>query len=103
MNETPIPSPAPTSISGQRYQELRSEQNLPIGLLAGIFAALIGAIAWAIVTVTTEYQIGYMAIAVGFIVGYAVRLGKGLDKIFGISGAILALFGCILGNIFSIV
>jgi len=100
------PKPAPPTkivVSAERYQQLRSEQNLPIALLAGTVAAIVSAIAWAAVTVTTEFQIGYMAIAVGFIVGYAVRLGKGIDKIFGISGTILALLGCALGNAFSIV
>ncbi len=48
------------------------------------------------------YQIGYMAIAVGFVVGFAIRFaGKGIDKVFGVTGAILALFGCLTGNFFS--
>lgn len=45
-----------------------------------------------------------MAIAVGFIVGYSVRyLGKGIDQVYGIMGAGLALLGCLLGNFFSLV
>lgn len=40
-----------------------------------------------------------MAVGIGFIVGVSVRyLGKGLTKSFGISGGLLALFGCLLGN-----
>ena len=65
--------------------------------LAGLAAAFVGAIAWAIVTVTTKYQLGIMAIAVGLLVGLALRLGNG-GKAFGILGACLALFGCVLGN-----
>lgn len=43
-----------------------------------------------------------MAVGVGFLVGYAVRiLGKGVSNIFGVVGALCALTGCILGNIFS--
>ncbi|MEY2440059.1 MAG: hypothetical protein QOI34_1444 [Verrucomicrobiota bacterium] len=91
------------SIPRERYDQLRSEQNLPLALLAGIGAAFIGAAVWATVTVMTEFQIGYMAIAVGFIVGYAVRLGRGIEKIFGIIGGIFALFGCALGNVFSLI
>jgi hypothetical protein len=79
------------------------KQNFPIALGAGIAAAIIGAIAWAIVTVTTEYQIGYMAIGVGFMVGFAVRLGHGRDNVFAVSGAVLALIGCLLGNFLSMV
>ena len=40
---------------------LKDRQNLPLGLLAGLGAALGGAVLWAVITVATEYQIGYMA------------------------------------------
>jgi hypothetical protein len=43
-----------------------------------------------------------MAVGVGILVGYAVRrFGQGVDLSFGISGAALALAGCIMGNIFA--
>lgn len=84
-------------------RKLKDEQNLPYGLIGGLIAALIGAGLWALLTALTKYQIGFMAIGVGFIVGYAIRFfGKGIDKIFGISGAVLALLGCVLGNFFTI-
>jgi hypothetical protein len=78
------------------------EKKLFLGALAGVAAAIIGAVAWAIVTVSTGYQIGLMAIAVGALVGFALRIGNG-GKAFGILGAFLALFGCVLGNYFSII
>lgn len=78
------------------------EKKLFLGGLAGLAAAIIGAIAWAIVTVSTKYQIGFMAVAVGALVGFALRIGNG-GKAFGILGAFLALFGCVLGNYFSII
>lgn len=69
---------------------------------AGAAAALIGAVIWAVVTVTTKFQIGWMAVGVGFIVGYAVRtVGRGSTPIFGVAGAILALMGCLMGNLLS--
>ena len=85
------------------FQErLRSEQNLVAGLAAGFVAMVVSAILWAAVTIGTGYQIGYMAIAVGLLVGFSVRyLGKGVDSIFGYSGALLALLGCLLGNALS--
>ena len=44
-----------------------------------------------------------MAIGVGFLVAYAVRLaGKGIDQIFGVVGAILALVGCLVGNLLAV-
>jgi len=81
-------------------EALRSEQNLVNGTLAGLAASLAGAGIWAAVTIVTEYQIGWIAIGIGFVVGYAVRLaGKGLDQTFGIVGGALALVGCALGNV----
>lgn len=86
----------------REMEQLKLQQNLPFGIVAGLVAAFVMALLWSIITVITMYQIGYMAIAVGFAVGFAVRFaGKGIDKIFGIIGAALAFFGCILGNFFS--
>lgn len=83
---------------------LKSEENLPMGIIAGLVACLVGAAVWALVSVSTGYQIGYMAIGMGFLVGYAVRIGgKGISSIFGVAGALLALLGCILGDYFSII
>jgi hypothetical protein len=83
--------------------KLEAEQNLPVGILAGMVAALIGAGVWAGVTVATGYQIGYLAIGVGFLVGVAVRIfGKGVTTPFAVAGCVLALAGCALGNVLSI-
>lgn len=103
MDQQPAVPKAAISISRERYERLRAEQSLFIAFLAGFAAAIVGAIAWAAITITTEFQIGFMAIAVGFLVGFAVRLGNGIDKIFGILGAVLSLFGCVLGNVFSLI
>lgn len=84
-------------------RELRGEQNLMLGGLAGGIGALLGAGIWATVTVVTHFQIGWMAVGVGFLVGVMVRkFGKGVDKVFGIVGAIEALIGCVLGNFLAV-
>jgi antitoxin component YwqK of YwqJK toxin-antitoxin module len=81
---------------------LRKQQDVVLALIGGLSAAITGAIIWALVTVATNYQIGYMAVAVGLMVGFAVRFfGAGVDQYFGYIGAILALAGCALGNLFS--
>ena len=82
----------------------RQEQNLIVGALAGFIAALAGAAVWAGITVATEYQIGWIAIGVGFVVGMAIRVsGKGIDQVFGIIGAVMSLVGVALGNLFIII
>ena len=63
-----------------------------MALVAGGASSLVGAIIWAAVTVATEYQIGWMAVGVGALVGFTVRLaGKGIEKIYGYIDAGLAL------------
>ena len=91
-----------TYVISEYIEQLRSKQSLPQGIIFGVAAAVIGAFLWAGITVATGYQIGYMAVAIGFIVGYAVRIGgQGVDIKFGIIGASMALLGCLLGNFFS--
>lgn len=83
-------------------QQQRKNQDLGYAIIGGISAALIGAALWAVITVSTGYQIGYMAIGIGFLVGFAVRFfGSGVDIQYRVIGAACALLGCMLGNLFS--
>jgi len=85
-------------------QRLKAEQNLVLAAVAGGAAALLGAVAWAATTTVTGYQIGFMAIGVGYLVGFAVKsFGKGLDRSFGIISAGWSLVGCAGGNLLTVV
>ncbi len=88
--------------SPQNHDGDTAQKRLFLGAAAGIAAAIIGAIGWAAITVTTKYQVGLVAIGVGALVGFALRVGNG-GKAFGILGGFLALFGCVLGNYFSLI
>lgn len=101
MNEPvkaqPLPNatPMPAAI-------VYSEPSIARAALAGFFAALVGAVLWAMITVAMKVQIGFMAIGVGLLVAWAVRtLGKGSSPTYGVIGAGFALFGCVLGNLLS--
>jgi len=96
------PKAVPFDIAYAREQ-LRHQQSLPMGLLAGAGAALLGALGWAVITAVTHFQIGFMAVGVGILVGTAVRrFGRGFDGIFGVAGALLSLAGCALGNFLAV-
>jgi hypothetical protein len=83
--------------------ELIDKQNMPLALLGGFVSAVVCAIIWAYITYITGIQIGFMAIGVGLLVGYTVRiLGKGISTRFGIIGATFSLLGCLAGNILAI-
>jgi hypothetical protein len=99
----PEPPRAPDPARQFALDQLRAQENLPGALLAGLGGALAGAAVWAAVTVATGYQIGIMAVGIGFLVGYAVRLvGKGVSQVFGWIGAGLSLLGCASGNLLAL-
>ncbi len=80
-------------------ENLKLEQNLALGIIGGVLGGLIGAVLWVAITLLTKYQIGWMAVGVGFLVGLGIRLlGRGLDKIYSFLGAGIALVSVLLGN-----
>ena len=107
-NPSPIPqSESPPQIDptqlGFAMEQLRSQQNVVAALIAGAVAAAVSAAIWAGITVVSGYQIGWIALGVGFLVGYAVRTaGKGMDMVFGVIGGAFALLGCAAGNVLAV-
>jgi len=104
---TPPAAPNADPVSPERIQEFlleaRRQQNLSAAVAAGLGAALAGAAVWAAISYAIERQIGWMAVGVGFLVGFSVRrAGRSFDKSFGYLGAGLSLFGCLLGNVLMI-
>ena len=107
MNSMQPQNPAPMEPKAADELRLRlqheralDDQNLTMAIIFGSVAALLGAILWSLITVVTGRQIGFMAIGVGFLVGWAVqKTGNGVTNTFGIAGAILSLLGCMLGNL----
>lgn len=94
------PTSAPDPIAQHELTLARDRQNLVLAIAAGAVTAALSAIAWAAITATTGFQIGFMAIGVGIAVGYAVRVaGRGLDTGFRAVAAALALLGCACGNL----
>lgn len=82
-------------------------ENFFLGLLAGVVAAIISAGVWAAIALNAAklgvIPIGLMGIAVGFLVGMAVRFaGNGQGAVFGITGAVLALAGCVGGEMLTV-
>jgi hypothetical protein len=102
---TPSAQPQIDKLTAQQnLQRLREEQNLPLGILGGAVGAILGAILWALITILFDVQIGYMALGVGLLAGGGVRLlGKGLGKHYGVVGAVMAVLGCLLGNVLAAV
>jgi hypothetical protein len=91
------------NVAGTSSTVAAPSPNFRMALLGGFVAMLVGAALWATVSIISGYELGLMAIAVGFIVGYAIRLfARGPNRKFGAIGAIYALLGCILGSIITL-
>jgi hypothetical protein len=83
-------------------KELVDRQDMLYATIGGLAAFIICSIMWATLTVITHYQIGYVAIGVGVVVGICVRyFGAGIDLIYGVIAALFALLGCAFGNLLS--
>ena len=80
-----------------------SEGNFIGAIVAGAATALLCAVVWGIISILTGYQIGWIAVGVGFAVGVAVRVvGNGDNPIFGIVAGTLSLLAVVLGNVICI-
>jgi hypothetical protein len=81
------------------FREERSGALLTASL-AGLAAGVVGGIVWGLIVKWTDYEIGFAAWGIGFIVGTAVVFGaqgkRGMP--FQLLAVVLALLGIVLGK-----
>jgi hypothetical protein len=71
-------------------------------IAAGLAAAIVGAIAWAAITRMTDTKLGLLAVAVGALIGVAVRrTGRSGGITLAVVGGGCAVVGCMLGDLFT--
>ena len=89
--QTPLLTASPVSVR---------EGNLPLAVGFGVLAALVGAVLWAMLVSITNLKIGFAAVGIGFLVGWAVRqAGHGHTPVYGYIAACLSLLGCVAGDL----
>ncbi|MEV5278702.1 hypothetical protein [Streptomyces sp. NPDC051994] len=76
--------------------------NFALGLIAAIVAALVTAGIYGAIIGATKHEIGYAAVGVGFLVGFAAGKAGGRNPALPVIGAVLSLvavyFGQLLGE-----
>ncbi len=90
------------SIQAELAAEKAGVLHMPGAILGGFIAALVGAGAWAAITIITNLQIGYVAVGVGFLAGLGTFIGAGKKKgapLQAVAAACAAL-GLIVGKYF---
>ncbi|MFD7612694.1 hypothetical protein [Streptomyces sp. NPDC059828] len=85
-------APAPTPARG----------NVALGLLAALVAALVAAAAYGGIAGGIEREIGYAAIGVGFLVGFAAAKVGGRNPVLPVVSAALSLGAVYLGQLLAI-
>ncbi len=88
----------------QLMNESKSKQSLPLAIAGGFIGLIIATFLWSFVTYLTGYQVKFMAIGVGIVVGFAVRIaGRGRSFTFGLIGAFFSLLACFSGHLLSMI
>ena len=64
----------------QTLQAETENPNLILAVLAGLAAAIVGTLVWYGVVVITNYQLGFIAVGVGWLVAMAVVFGSGRKR-----------------------
>ena len=77
-------------------------QDFPLAIAGGLGGALVSAGIWALIVVLTNYEVGYVALLVGFLAGWGVKLGaRGkLGMPLQITAAAMSVVGLLLAKYF---
>ncbi|MFF3845179.1 hypothetical protein [Streptomyces sp. NPDC002328] len=76
--------------------------NVALGLLTALVVALVTAGIYGAIVGATEYEIGYAAVGVGFLVGFAAGKVGGANPALPVVSAVLSLGAVYLGQIIGI-
>jgi XapX domain-containing protein len=93
----PAAYPAP---AGQMAPPPPPPPNVALAVLAGIATAVAAGAVYGWITGLTKYEISYLALGVGFLVGAVVAKVGGRSPALPYVGAVLALLGVFLGQFF---
>ena len=91
----------------EQHPGLREEVGGALGTaaLAGLIAAIVGGVVWGLIVRWSQYEIGFVAWGIGFLVGTAVVMGaRGMRGMpYQVVAVVLALVGIVLGKYLSFV
>lgn len=75
------------------------KNNIVLGLLTAVVAALVAAGVYGVVIGTTKHEIGWAAVGVGFVIGLAAGKLGGRNPVLPVVSAVLALGAVYLGQL----
>jgi len=81
------------------FEEESRAPRIPQALLLGLLATVVGCVLWYAVVVITNFEVGIVAIAIGWLVGTAVMFGAGRKR--GLILQIVAVLITLVALLFS--
>jgi hypothetical protein len=91
----PTPWTAAPPVKPGRFSRL-PQGNEMLGVIYGLVAAAVSGMVWYLVVTVTNFQVVYLAVAMGVIVGKAVAFGSGRSRVlnacFAVGIALLGMF-----------
>ncbi|TQJ46352.1 MULTISPECIES: hypothetical protein [Streptomyces] len=79
-----------------------TRNNLALGLVVAVVVALVTAGVYGAIVGATEYEIGYAAVGVGFLIGFAAGKIGGTNPVLPVVSAVLSLGAVYLGQLIGI-
>ncbi|MFI8001995.1 hypothetical protein [Streptomyces sp. NPDC086010] len=73
--------------------------NAGLGLLAALGAAVVAAILYGVIAGSIEREVGYAAVGVGFLIGFAASKAGGALPVVGIGAAVVSVGAVLLGQL----
>ncbi|MEU8524143.1 MULTISPECIES: hypothetical protein [Streptomyces] len=101
----PVPPPGNPFADGAypaAPQPAPVRDNVALGVLAALVAALVGGIVYGVVAGSIEREIGWAAIGVGFLAGFAASKVGGPNRILAVAAAVFSLGAVYLGQLVGI-
>ena len=86
-----------TIADGERLVDAQSIRN---AIVAGLIIVVVFSVFWVALTTLLNQVFPWFTVALGFLLGYAIRLaGRGVDWRFPVLAAVLAMAGSLFANI----
>ncbi|MFB7559158.1 hypothetical protein [Streptomyces brevispora] len=79
-----------------------ARNNIGLGLLTALGAALVGAFLYGLIAGAIEREVGYIAVGVGFLVGFAASKVGGQNPVLTVVSALLSMGAVYLGQLVGI-
>jgi hypothetical protein len=80
----------------ERYEEFRRKQSFPLAIVGAVLGLVVSAMGFSLTSMTSWRAYFFLIIAVGFVVGWIIRLtGRGVERRFGVLAVIAMIMGVV--------